>query len=251
MLTATLNDPVTPETDAALVSAVLAGDDYAFQRIMRRNNRRLFRVARSIVRNDADAEDIVQEGYINAYGALRDFRGGASLATWLTRIVVNQALQRVRRQKSTETTAFEDGDRGLVAMQEHGLPQETPETLAMRAELRRMLELSVDCLPESYRAVFVLRSVEGMSIDETAACLGISRPLVKTRLLRARSQLRESLGSRIGPLLEEVFAFDGARCDRLVATVCARLGIVFKPARQPASESHDWLPRTTHGRSDD
>lgn len=218
----------TREAEAALVSAVLAGDGDAFQHIMRNHNRRLFRVARSIVRNDADAEDVVQDSYISAYGALRDFNGEAGLATWLTRIVVNAALQRLRRRQPADTAELTD-DEPLPQQ----VLQETPETLALRAELRHMLERSVDCLPDSYRVVFMLRLVEGLSIEETAACLGISRPLVKTRLLRARRLLQASLSSQIGPVLDDVFAFDGARCDRLVQNVCARLGFAYQPLRPP------------------
>lgn len=241
MLTAPTDTTAARETDTTLVSAVLAGDGLAFQRIMRSNNRRLFRVARSIVRNDADAEDVVQDSYISAYGALSNFNGDSSLSTWLTRIVVNAALQRLRRQHASSRTILPQAEtqHGDAAPADHETLQETPESLALRAELRRLLELSVDCLPESYRAVFILRLVEGLSIDETAACLGISRALVKTRLLRARRLLRESLGDKIGPLLEDVFAFDGARCDRLVSNVCARLGFEYHPLRQPGTSIPD------------
>lgn len=232
MLAAPLNNMAALETDATLISAVLAGDNNAFQRIMRINNRRLFRVARSIVRNDADAEDVVQEGYISAFGALHDFRGDASLSTWLTRIVVNGALQRVRRKQPVNSTSFDvDNPDDSSTLHVSDVMQETPESLTLRAELRRLMEQSVDCLPEGYREVFILRLVEGLNIDETATCLGISRPLVKTRLLRARRLLQESMGSKIGPLLEDVFAFDGARCDRLVINVCTRLGIEYNLVR--------------------
>ncbi|HJV28827.1 MAG TPA: RNA polymerase sigma factor [Aromatoleum sp.] len=211
-----------PGTDTALVDRILAGDVLAFERMMRLHNRRLFRVARSILRDDAEAEDAVQDGYIEAHRALAGFRGEAKLSTWLTRIIVNQALARRRRphmpvatEEELDTLAKGDGD----------VPPETPETLAMRAELRRLIEASIDGLPDAYRTVFMLRAVEGLSVEETAATLGISSGNTKVRFLRARGQLRNALGARLGSLLEDVFAFDGARCDRIVAQVCARLGL--------------------------
>lgn len=235
----TLDAHAEPVADAALVSRILAGDALAFERMMRQHNRRLFRVARSILRDDAEAEDAVQEGYIEAHRALAGFRGEAKLSTWLTRIIVNQALARRRRrnipaatEEELETLAEGDGD----------APPETPETLAMRGELRRLIEASIDGLPDAYRTVFMLRAVEGLSVEETAATLGISSGNTKVRFLRARGQLRTTLGARLGPLLEDVFAFDGARCDRIVAQVCARLGLpapsLTAPTLPAAGESN-------------
>ena len=213
---------VESAADAALVSRILAGDALAFEQLMRQHNRRLFRVARSILRDDAEAEDAVQDGYIEAHRALAGFRGEARLSTWLTRVIVNQALARRRRrnmptatEQEIETAAGGDGD----------VPPETPETLAMRSELRRLIEASIDGLPDAYRSVFMLRAVEGLSVEETAATLGISTGNTKVRFLRARGQLRTALGARLGPLLEDVFAFNGERCDRIVARVFARLGL--------------------------
>ncbi|NMG46279.1 RNA polymerase sigma factor, partial [Aromatoleum toluvorans] len=211
----------TPESDTALVQGILAGNVFAFERLMRQNNRRLFRVARSILRDDAEAEDAVQDGYIEAHRALGGFRGESQLSTWLTRIVVNQALARRRARRP------EASDTGLDTLVDEGTDDviQTPETEAMRAELRRIIEASIDRLPEGHRTVFMLRAVEGLSVDETAAVLGISAGNTKVRFLRARAQLREALGQHLGTLLEDVFTFDGDRCDRIVARVCTRLGL--------------------------
>ena len=220
------------ESDNALVESILAGDAFAFERMMRQHNRRLFRVARSILRDDAEAEDAVQDGYIEAHRALGRFRGESRLSTWLTRIVVNQALARRRVRRSSI-----DAEADLDTVPDHGdddIPQ-TPETQAMRAELRRIIESSIDRLPETQRTVFILRAVEGLSVDETAAALSISAGNTKVRFLRARAQLREALGQRLGTLLDDVFSFDGERCDRIVARVCLRLGLMLTaPPTLPA-----------------
>lgn len=217
--------PAAVSADVALVEQVLAGDPQAFERLMRQHNRRLFRVARSILRNDADAEDAVQEGYLLAHRALPGYRGDARLATWLTRIVVNQALAQRRRRPaaSVDGTTAE-----AAAATEAAAPLAAgPEVMAMRRDLRRLIEASIDGLPEPHRSVFVLRAVEGLSVAETSAALGISPANTKVRLLRARAQLREALGQRLGPLLESVFSFDGERCDRIVTRVFARLGLAL------------------------
>jgi RNA polymerase sigma-70 factor, ECF subfamily len=220
-------DQAARTDDVALVHNILDGDDQAFERLMRRHNRRLFRVARSIVHDDDEAEDVLQEGYIRAYQSLAGFRGEARLSTWLTRIVVNQALQRRRRRETIVRSEPAD-----EATSDEVAAVETPESLAMRAELRRLIEASVDELPTAYRSVFVLRAVEGLSVSETATSLGISEASAKTRFLRARRQLRRAVGLRIGPLLEGLFPFAGRRCDHVVKRVCARLGltIVHLPA---------------------
>ncbi|MCK9987346.1 MAG: hypothetical protein AzoDbin1_03818 [Azoarcus sp.] len=222
----------TLESDNALVEGILAGDALAFERMMRQHNRRLFRVARSILRDDAEAEDAVQDGYIEAHRALRSFRGESRLSTWLTRIVVNQALAHRRGRRSSGDAAAD-----LDTLPDRGNDEivQTPETQAMRAELRRVIESSIDHLPDAHRTVFMLRAVEGLSVDETAAALGISAGNTKVRFLRARAQLREALGQHLGTLLEDVFSFDGDRCDRIVARVGARLGLTLAiPTTLPA-----------------
>jgi RNA polymerase sigma-70 factor (ECF subfamily) len=230
-----------PISDAALACSIVAGEPGAFERLMRQHNRRLFRVARSILRDDAEAEDALQEGYIKAHRAMAGFRGDARLSTWLTRIIVNQALES-RRRRPVEAAEQTGGE--PVAENGFGNAPETPETLAMRNDLRRLIERAIDDLPDNYRNVFMLRAVEGLSVDETAASLGITEANTKVRHLRARALLRESLGQRLGPLLENVFAFDGHRCDRIVAHVCARLGL---PA--PAVAGQVALPSPTPTRS--
>lgn len=232
----------TMVSDAALACSIVAGEPGAFERLMRQHNRRLFRVARSILRDDAEAEDALQEGYIKAHRAMAGFRGDARLSTWLTRIIVNQALESRRRRP---VQAAEPAGGESVTESGFGSTPETPETLAMRNDLRRLIEHAVDDLPEHYRNVFMLRAVEGLSVDETAASLGISEANTKVRLLRARAALRESLGQRLGPLLEDVFAFDGQRCDRIVAHVCARLGLPAPAVSGQVALSSPTLPRST------
>ena len=221
-MTTVAHTETTIESDNALIDGILAGDALAFERMMRQHNRRLFRVARSILRDDAEAEDAVQDGYIEAHRALRGFRGESRLSTWLTRIVVNQALAHRRARRPSR-----DAETDLDTLPDLGNDEivPTPETQAMRAELRRVIEASIDHLPEAHRTVFMLRAVEGLSVDETAAVLGISAGNTKIRFLRARAQLREALGQHLGTLLEDVFSFDGERCDRIVARVCTHLGL--------------------------
>ncbi|WP_323001965.1 RNA polymerase sigma factor [Denitromonas sp.] len=204
--------------DQALVAEVLARRPGAFEGLMRAHNRRLFRTARSILRDDTEAEEAVQEGYISAYAALADFKGQSSLSTWLTRIVVNAALMRRRKRGQEAPLPTEVPDPQVP-------PAETPEAQVMRRQLRRLIERSVDGLPEQCRSIFMLRSVEELSVAETAACLGVSEAAVKTGLFRARRLLRERIGAEIGATLDTFFAFDGARCDRLVAAVLGRLGL--------------------------
>lgn len=228
-------------SDAALAHSIAIGEAGAFERLMRQHNRRLFRVARSILRDDAEAEDALQEGYIKAHRAMAGFRGDARLSTWLTRIIVNQALERRRSRNGADAQA-----EGVAVIETgvEGVP-ETPETLAMRNDLRRLIERSIDDLPEVYRSVFILRAVEGLSVDETAASLGISEANTKVRLLRARARLRESLGQRLGPLLENVFAFDGERCDRIVSRVCTRLGLPGEAVSGPGALLSPTTPRSS------
>jgi len=222
MSTPTSQAAQTTESDQRLVASVLAGEPTALERLMRAHNRRLFRTARSILRDDAEAEDAVQDGYISAYRALGSFRGQSSLATWLTRIVVNQALSRLRGRASAGGDVAALGDRAAPA-------SETPEAIAMRRQLHRLIESSIDHLPDGCRAVFMLREIEGLGVADTALSLGISEAAVKTALFRARQHLRDSIGREIGAGIDDFFAFDGARCDRLVASVHRRLGLPLEP----------------------
>jgi len=220
--------PQQASDDAALVARVLAGEGAAFELLMRRHNRRLYRLARSMLRADADAEDALQDAYLAAYQSLGNFRGDASLATWLSRVVVNQCLARLRRQ------ARRDNIIPMVALggpdEEEGpaMPaddHDTPDRALVRAELRAVLERKLDELPEAFRTVFMMRSVEELSVEETAQILGLPEATVRSRHFRARSLLRESLAQDIEVAERDVFAFDGARCDRIVANVLARLGL--------------------------
>lgn len=212
--------------EASLVARVREGDPRAFEALMRRHNRRLYRAARSLLRDAADAEDAVQEAYLAAYRSLGAFRGDASLATWLTRIVVNECMARLRRQSRRNNilpiAAGRDSDFGETDIVDQAPPpadQDTPERSLARAELRALLERRIDGLPDDFRTVFVLRAVEELSVEETAASLGIPEATVRTRHFRARSLLRESIAQDLEVAERDVFDFDGERCDRIVAQV--------------------------------
>lgn len=211
--------------DAGVVARVLGGEPELFELIMRRYNRRLFRIARSILPDDAEAEDAVQEGYIHAYLRLGQFRGPEGFASWLCRIVRNAALMRRRRHApaSDPLSALEQPAHREAATADPHSPVANPEAALHEAELQRLLEAAIDALPEPFRAAFVLREVEQLSVAETAACLGIEPATVKTRVHRARRLLQRNMTAELAGLLPRTFAFDGARCDRLVARVFERL----------------------------
>src|SRR3989441_9444274 len=200
-------------------------DAQAFERIMRQHNRMLFRTARAILRDDAEAEDALQEAYVQAYHALDGFRGEAKLSTWLARIVANEALMRLRKQaRRAEIVPIQPA----ASVQELEQIADTdmdnaPDASAERKELRRALESQIDALPDNYRAVFMLRAVEELSVEETAAVLEIPPATVRTRFFRARSLLREALAQKIDLAYEDAFSFAGSRCDRIVARVLARI----------------------------
>jgi RNA polymerase sigma-70 factor (ECF subfamily) len=189
---------------------------------MRRHNRTLFRTARAILRDDAEAEEAVQEACLRAYRSLGDFRGDAKLSTWLVRIAANEALARRRKQlrRAALAPVISTEDRELMDAR----TSEEPSSQAERSELRRLIESSIDGLPEGCRAVFVLRALEELSTAETAAALDIPEGTVKTRFFRARSRLRKALSGDIDPALDDAFAFAGERCDRIVGNVLARPG---------------------------
>jgi RNA polymerase sigma-70 factor (ECF subfamily) len=220
---AALPDPAAiPDSDLARHAA--GGDPRAFECIMRRHNRLLFRTARSVLRDDAEAEDALQEAYLRAWRALPSFRAEARLSTWLVRIVLNEALGRLRRRGAQViplASGPEAADPGPEPADED--PDRHPERQAMRAEMRRLMEARIDRLPESFRAVFVLRAVEELSVEEVAAALELPPATVRTRYFRARSLLREGLSREIDVALADAYAFAGTRCDRIVAGVLARL----------------------------
>lgn len=218
--------PLTDNTaDADLVERAAGGDEAAFVRIMRRYNRLLFRTARSILKSDAEAEDALQESYLRAWLALGSFRSEARLSTWLVRIVINEALGRLRH-RSARILAF-DATIGLTDVSTEdvmeGNPDDRPDRAAMRSEVRALMETCIDALPEAFRTVFMLRAVEEMSVEEVSAALGLPEATVRTRFFRARSLLREGLARDIDHALADAFSFDGARCDRIVAGVMVRL----------------------------
>ncbi|CAM5779244.1 RNA polymerase sigma factor [Ottowia pentelensis] len=217
--------PVTTQTpDAELAARGAQGDELAFEAIMRRHNQLLFRTARSMVKNDAEAEDVVQEAYLRAWRALGSFRADAKLSTWLVRIVANEAFGRLRRKHAPviplDAAMISPEPAIQAALTDE--PERQPEPAAMRAELRQLLESRIDHLPDAFRTVFMLRAVEELSVEEVAQALGIPEATVRTRFFRARGLLREGLASQIDVALGDAFAFDGARCDRIVAQVLSR-----------------------------
>jgi RNA polymerase sigma-70 factor (ECF subfamily) len=216
-----------PPDDAELARRIGQRDERAFEALMRRHNRMLYRLARSILKDEAEAEDAVQEAYLSAYRNIGSFRGGAKLSTWLARIVLNEAYGRLRKRKSASVVvSFDTYDRSEHEVEEGvmvDVTTEPPETAAMRSELRRILERRIDELPAQFRTVFILRDVEEMSVEETAESLDVPPATVRTRAFRARALLRESLARDIDIATVDAFAFAGERCDRIVATVLARL----------------------------
>lgn len=210
--------------DFALATRTAAGDDTAFEALMRRFNRKLFRVARSILKNDADAEDALQDAYLQAYRRLGDFRGEAQLGTWLTRIVINQCLMRLRAdRRDPVVVSFHPDDAGGPGTEVPDEKVESPTDAAFRGEIRRLLEHRIDALPLAMRTVLVMRDIEDMSVQETAESLGIPPATVRTRLFRARALLREMLARDTDTASLDLFGFDGVRCDRIVAAVLARV----------------------------
>jgi RNA polymerase sigma-70 factor (ECF subfamily) len=210
--------PERVDEESGLITRIGAGDARAMETIMRRHNRLLYRTARAILRDDAEAEEAVQDAYLKAFRSLEGFRRESKLSTWLVRIVTNEALMRRRRSiRSAEAIPINAAEEDPVES------REGPDRAAERGELRRLLESCVDRLPDDYRLVFVLRALEEWSVEETATALGIPEPTVRTRFFRARAQLREALAREIDLSLENAFGFDGARCDRVVAAVLSRL----------------------------
>jgi len=214
--------------DAQLVQLVLRRDSSAFRTLIQRHNRRLYRLARAVVRDDNEAEDVVQEAYVRAFAALEDFRGDSSLTTWLSRIVLNEALGRVRRRRPTvDWVAIESREpsQGQVIPFPLATPQLDPERTMAQREIQRLLEHAIDDLPEDFRTVLVARGIEEMSIKETANLLGIRAATVKTRLHRARQLLKQALEKHVDSALTDVFPFDGRRCERMTSVVLQRFGL--------------------------
>ncbi|CAN7512255.1 RNA polymerase sigma factor [Massilia sp. LjRoot122] len=211
------------------MAMVAAGDQGAFEVLMRKHNQLLFRTARSIVRDEAEAEDVVQEAYLLAYRKAAGFRGEANLSTWLVRIVVNEASGRLRKQRRrADIIQLVPGGDGLDEEEgsmddAFGAAPEAPDEAALRAEARRLIEARIDALPDKLRTVFVLRAIEDLSVQETAEALGIPDVTVRSQFFRARGLLREALARDFDNAAASAFSFDGERCDRIVAGVLARL----------------------------
>lgn len=213
-------------TDQELASHAANGHEGAFEAIMRRHNRLLFRTARGILKSDAEAEDALQEAYLRAWRALDSFRADAKLSTWLVRIVVNESLGRLRRHGALVIpldTAMESPEPDVQSSLQDDA-NHRPDRAAMRAEVRRLLEARIDMLPDAFRCVFMLRAVEELSVEEVAQVLAIPEATVRTRFFRARGLLREGLSRDIDMATSDAFAFDGERCDRIVSAVLAKIG---------------------------
>jgi RNA polymerase sigma-70 factor (ECF subfamily) len=212
-------------SDAELIQRARARDDTAIRTIMQANNRRLYRMARGILRNDSEAEDVVQETYVRAFTHLDSFRGESSLATWLARIAMNEALGRLRRQRPhVEWTTLPPGTLEAQIIQFPLAATSDPEKIMAQREIHQVVEHAIDDLPEAFRIVFIARVIEGMNVEETAEVLGLKPETVKTRLHRARKMLRDNVEKKIGPVVMEAFPFAGKRCERLTDAVLKRLG---------------------------
>jgi RNA polymerase sigma-70 factor (ECF subfamily) len=241
--------PATSSTSLAddeLVRRIRAGDPAAFELIMRRYNRRLFRIARSILRDPLEAEDAVQEAYLRAYANLGSFKGPLGFSAWICRIVSNEALGRLRqRTRVVSLDDYRSASEPSTRSEALRTMQPNPERLALSSELRRALEHAIDALPPEFAAVFMLRAVEGLSIAETSESLGIRPETVKTRFHRARKLLRQQLAGRFEEVVPTAFEFAGERCDRIVATVLDRVARQdFPPLETPV------IPQA-QGESDD
>lgn len=212
-------------SDDQVVARAVSGEPALFELIMRRHNRRLFRIARSILTDDAEAEDVVQESYVRAWFRLAQYRGPGGFSAWLARIVTNEALMRRRSLgRYRHLTVLDQASVEEAPMVDSRAPGSDPEAALHRSDLRRLLEVAIDALPEAYRVAFVLRQIEQMSAAEVANCLDIEPATVSTRVFRARRLLRKRLEKEVGGAFEEVFGFDGERCDRLVRAVLLRIG---------------------------
>lgn len=214
-------------TDEELVAQVRAGNTALYEALMRRYNQRLFRIARSILRDDDEAEDVMQETYVRAYASLHQFAGKAQFSTWLAKIAVYEASSRLRKRKRVMEFPAAPADPGGAVMESVKSPEPDPEQRLLSREAALFLQQAVDALPDAYRCVFVLRAIENMSTSETAACLDLTEEAVKVRLLRARQMLRDELYERAGASSSQAFQFLGMRCDRIVGRVINRIADVI------------------------
>jgi RNA polymerase sigma-70 factor (ECF subfamily) len=219
--------PPSGASDADLVRRAQAREEAAVRAIMQTNNRRLYRLARGILRNDGEAEDVVQETYVRAFTHLDQFHGDSSLSTWLSRIAINEALGRLRRQRpGVEWTSLPQGTIEAQIIQFPLASAVDPEKSMAQREIQHVVEHAIDELPEAFRIVFITRVIEGMNVEETAEILDLKPETVKTRLHRARTMLRDNVERKIGPVVMDAFPFAGKRCERLSAAVLKRLGFI-------------------------
>jgi RNA polymerase sigma-70 factor (ECF subfamily) len=216
--------PASTLSDADIVKRVRAGERALFEVLMRRHNQQLYRAARAIVKDEHEVEDVMQQAYINAFTHLHQFEDRSEFSTWLTRIALNEAFARRQKMQRLESFSVPGGDGASI--EEVTSTQPDPERQAYAEELRRVLEHAIDELPESYRTVFMLRDVEGLSTSETGAGLGIGDEAVKTRLHRARAMIRKSVSARVGAVADSTFQFQAPRCDRVVAAVLESMLLV-------------------------
>jgi RNA polymerase sigma-70 factor (ECF subfamily) len=233
--------PAPPATaalsDEEVVARVRGGEISLFEVLMRRYNQRLYRVARAILADDSEAEDVMQDAYVRAFSHLDQFAGRARFSTWLTRIAVYEALARARRRRRTvEIDAMDHTRRQALP----GLrsAERSPEQQVIDQNLKALLESAIESLSESHRSVLVLRDIEGLSTAETAECLGVSEGVVKTRLHRGRALLRRELAAASASVLQGAFSFHLSRCDRVVAAVFRRLAAAAAAGAQvPQTEA--------------
>jgi RNA polymerase sigma-70 factor, ECF subfamily len=213
--------------DAELLGRARGGDADAFAALVRRHDRYLYRVARSVLRDEVEAEDVVQQTFLKAFTKLVKFRGDANLRTWLTRIAMNDAIRRLRGRRLLVELGELDSAKERARSDAYlsGLAGSTPEGEAARNQIRNLLERAIDDLPPAFRAILIMRDVEGVSADEIANVLGIKPETVRTRLHRARSRLRETLGKELGTMLKDVFPFERPRCDALIGRLLSQVRV--------------------------
>jgi len=225
---------LAPLADCDLAVRAATGDGRAFEAIMRRHNRMLFRTARSILKSDVEAEDALQESYLRAWRAIDGFRAESKLSTWLSRIVINESLGRLRRQGAQVIPLDGTADANAADLEDtmEDDPALQPDRLALRAEIRALIETRIDRLPDAFRTVFILRAIEECSVEDVAAALNLPEATVRTKFFRARGLLREGLSRDIDLAIGDAYSFDGARCDRIVASVMRK-----------ADTAHDQQPR--------
>ena len=210
--------------ETRLIDRINAGEESAFRQLMQRYNQSLYRVARAIVSDDAEAEDVLQESYTRAFAAMSGFRGDSSLGTWLTRIVINESRGRLRRRRTVAQAADALKQQSATVIGfPAGQPVESPDTHVARAETRMLLEQAIDSLPDVFRPTFILRDIQEFTVEETAEILGVQPETVKTRLFRARRLLRKSLDATLADAVRGSFPFLGKRCERLTEAVLMRL----------------------------